>query len=143
MKRPQSIIWFERLFFAVLVISLIQLYFSWSTTQATIAATHVLPSWYLPVVLVVSWAINLTLWYFIARRGSNVTKWIYVVLLAIGLIGVAASLFRQPALHVASSERLVGYLTTFLSVVSAYFLFRPDARAWFRGEPTDIGDIFR
>jgi len=90
------------------------------------------------VILAITLAILLALWYAIARRGSNVAKWIYVVLTAIGTLQTIASLFQPNSL----SGLWLGttLLATALSVASAAVLFRADAVAWLTGKaPVDPG----
>jgi hypothetical protein len=143
MKRPQSIIWFERLYLLGLVVAFAVGLFNWTKTQAIVAASQTLPSWYPLVMTAVSLILNIVLWYFIARRGSNIARWIYIVLFAFALIGTAATLL-SPMLRLFGTFTLVtSLLLTVLRGVCVFLLFRPDAQGWFRGERGNIGDVFR
>ena len=83
------------------------------------------------VILAITLVILGALWFAIARRGSNVAKWIYVVVTALGTLQTIASLFDPDSL----STMWLGatLLATALSVASAAVLFRADAVAWLNG----------
>lgn len=143
MHRPPSIILFERLFWASLVASFLTTALTWNDIMSQMqrdavgfrSATVIGIT---AVILAVTLLILAGLWYGIARRGSNVTKWIYVVLTALGTLSTIASLFEPDTL---SGIWLVGtLLSTVLSVASAAVLFRADAVAWLTGKaPVDPG----
>jgi hypothetical protein len=129
--RPASIVHFERLYWASILLGLVITYLSWNTT---VAAVHVQPGvqlgqGFVAVVAAVGLAIQLVLWYFIARQPSIVVKWIFVVLFALGLLGMLLNFTSGAAL---------GEITTLLSILAyvlrglaAWMLFRPDAKIWF------------
>lgn len=133
MERPQSIIWFERSYLGAVAVGLVNTATNWSGVQEQIAATpnsELLPSWFFGATIAVGLAINLTLWYFVARRGSVVAKWIVTVFFAIGLLGVlraATSESVPPTLNVFAVVALV------LQAVAVFMLFRGDAKPWFSG----------
>lgn len=91
-------------------------------------------------IFAVTLAILAALWYAIARRGSNIAKWIYVVLVALGTLQTIASLFEPNSL----STMWLGatLLATALSVGSAAVLFRADAVAWLAGTPPVDPGVF-
>lgn len=73
----------------------------------------------------------LLLWYFTARRASEVAKWVVVV-----FFGISALLFPFSLLSY-SVVGLLGTATTIvtfaLNAVAVWLLFQPDARTWFAG----------
>ncbi|OYW47097.1 MAG: hypothetical protein B7Z08_07610 [Sphingomonadales bacterium 32-68-7] len=75
------------------------------------------------------YAIYLVLWYLIARRGVNWAKWVFVAVLALGLLSVPSALGGPINLLV-----VLGLAVVALRVLAAINLFRPDAIAWLRGE---------
>lgn len=100
MDRPASIVTFERLYLGALAIGVINTVMSWSTNQAQMAAqTAQVPeagqiiSWLVPVATAIGVGISLLLWYFIARRGAAVAKWIATILVvaAVGFMALALS----------------------------------------------------
>ena len=131
MERPQSIIWFERCYLGAVAVGLVNTATNWSRVQEQIEATpnsELLPSWFFGATLALGLAISLTLWYFVARRGSVVAKWIVTVLFAVALLSVlrtAASGIVPPTLNVFAVVGLV------LQAVGVFMLFRSDAKPWF------------
>ncbi|MGH6652572.1 MAG: hypothetical protein ACREB7_15720 [Sphingopyxis sp.] len=143
MHRPPSIILFERLLWTSFAISVVTTYLAWNDMMAEIehGAAGMRSSTAIGItmfIFAVTLAILAALWYAIARRGSNVAKWIYVVLVALGTLQTIASLFEPNSL----STMWLGatLLVTALSVGSAAVLFRSDAVAWLAGKgPVDPG----
>jgi hypothetical protein len=134
--RPQSIERFEKVYLGTLAISLVSVGLSWNQTvlefEARVPGSG-------PVLaagaMAVGFAISLLLWWLIARRASNVAKWILVVLTAIGLFGFLSSLFMATVpkdLNFAMSA-----VANLLSVYAVWLLFRADAVAWLEGKGAD------
>ena len=82
------------------------------------------------VVSIAAWAaIMLLLWYLVARKGYAIAKWIVVLLFlfnVFAMFGIAAGGLSLPEIIV-----LVSFV---LQAVAVFYLFRPDAKAWFSGE---------
>jgi hypothetical protein len=138
-SRPPSIVRFEQLYWASFVVGLINTATSWTSREQVLAANPVLANatWFLPTITVVSIAVAVTLWYFIARVPSIVAKWFQVVFAGIGAISTLFALLaviggRTPALLPA----VLGIVANLLYIAAAVMLFRPDAKAWF-GEDID------
>ena len=136
MQRPASIIMFERCYLAAWLIGLIRTAVGWNamvaTANANPSAAALGPSFAETVMIVsvvIGAVISLLLWYFVARRGSVVAKWIVVVFFAIGLLASVRNLFV--------TELNMGVLVAFsivalvLQAVAVTMLFRPDAKPWF------------
>lgn len=137
MARPQSIIWFERCFLGAIGIGLVNSALNWSKIQAAVDATPgatALPSGFMAGTIIAGLIINLLLWFFAARRGSNVAKWIIVVFVGLGFIAVLRSLVSVVA---APTTNIFTYVALALQVVGLWMLFRPDAKAWFAGRRDD------
>ena len=87
--RPKSIELFEKVYWGGAVLGLVIAIFNWGNVTATLntpeAKTLSMGSGFLIGTIVVNLIISLLVWYFVARRASNVAKWIYLVLTAIGL----------------------------------------------------------
>jgi F0F1-type ATP synthase membrane subunit c/vacuolar-type H+-ATPase subunit K len=130
--RPASIILFERLYLGAIGIGLINAALSWSQTQAMMANPEVNPAGFgtgfILTTMAFSVAIPLLLWYFIARRGSNIAKWILVVLFGIGLIMMLATLGGAAA--PSGLSLIITLVITALQGVAIFMLFKPDAVAW-------------
>ena len=137
--RPPSIQLFEKVFFAGLIIGLINLAVSWNQVNAMVADPRLQEAGVANGVLlfgaVMGTVIPLLLWYFIARRASNVAKWIFVVLTAVGVFGFVSSI-ANPAMP--KDAMLIGsVLSTALNVFAAWLLFKPDAKAWLESRGTE------
>ncbi len=134
--RPESIIKFERLYLGALVVGVVNAVLSWSSTQAYMAndpalAASGLGSGFLISTIVIGFAIPLLLWYFIAKRGSNIAKWILVVLFGLGLISMVLSFSTMMAMN--GTIGVIGaLLTTALQAGAVYMLFQPDAAEWLK-----------
>ena len=142
--RPQSIVRFEQAYLASVLIGLINLFVSWNTKFATMendprfggnpqmvetGQSMMIGMAGLGVIL------SLLLWYFAARRGSEVAKWILVVLLIIGVIGLLSAITQIAVVGPLSAGLTV--LAFALNAYAVWQLFRPDATAWMRGTPTE------
>ena len=132
--RPKSIVNFERLVLASVALSILGSVLGWEQAS-TVAADAGLGTGYLIGVAAFTLLLSLLLLWFISRKASPIAKWIYVVFtglgLVLGLVGIG-QLFENGG--VSAGITLVSYV---LSAVSLWFLFRPDATAWFndgRGE---------
>ena len=143
MTRPQSIIWFERCYLAALLIGVLNVALQWDQMNAKIAAmpnSAAIGSWFLPLTLVISWGISLLLWYFTARRASNVAKWILTVLFVIGLIAVLPTVANGT--FPTGLGGVISVVGLVLQAIAVWELFQPDARTWFAKRPTDLSDTF-
>jgi hypothetical protein len=145
--RPKSIEMFEKVYLGAIAIGLVNTVISWSQVSAILDDPRMqavgMGSGTLIFGVVVGMLIPLLLWYSIARRASNVAKWIYVVLTALGLFGYLSSLANP--LVPKGLITVLGLVTVGLEVYAAWLLFRPDAAAWLEskgadgpGDPTDF-----
>ena len=141
MTRPASIILFERLFLASILLGLANSVFNWSTIMGQIAATpgaSMFGGGFLIGTMLFGVAINLLLWYFIARRGANVARIIWTVLFAFGIFGVIAMFFQPTPLSV----KIIPLISFALQAYGVFLLYRPDAKPWFSSNKDDLEKIF-
>jgi hypothetical protein len=131
--RPASIVNFERIVLITIVIGLAATVLNWEAVVAMARSQSrgQFGSNFVLVVQALSIALYLLLLWLIARRRSVVAMWIYVVLAVAGLLlslrGLS-ELGRMPLWAV-----LLQAAQWLLTLASLWLLFRPDARAWFRG----------
>ncbi len=138
--RPQSILKFEQFYMGSIILGLVNTFLNWSNTKAQLAAdpnASMFGDGFLIVVTVISVSISLLLWYFTARKASNVCKWILTVFFVIGLIFLPFGLFQLP-----TTVMIISLVSTALAGYAIYMLFRPDAVAWFQGETAPSPDTF-
>ena len=140
MNRPASIVLFEKLYIAVIVIGVIGVALSWNSLSAMAGAQPGVPasmgSGILIGALIFGFLIPLLLLYFIARRASNVAKWIFVVLTAFGVYSVIAGL-ANPMMP-KGLLLAVNVVSLVLTLYCAWLLFRPDAKAWLDSKGGDV-----
>ncbi|HTG37838.1 hypothetical protein [Sphingomonas sp.] len=132
--RPSSIIWFERLFLAALAIGLVNSLMILNAINADQAGQPLSPS-VLIGSIVVGNIINVVLWYFVARRASNIARWILVALFVLGALSLGFSVMTDS--YPGGIEGLLGAIGWALQAASILCLFRRDAATWFESEPGD------
>ena len=135
--RPTSIVLFERLFLLSLAIALVNGFLQYDALVAQVGNDPALAqlgwgSGAILVVMAISLLIPLLLWYFIARRASNIAKWILVVMTLLGLLFVNL----DPG-HLGSLAGIASLAVTILQLVAIVLLFRADARAWLSDDTDD------
>lgn len=136
--RPSSIVNFERIVLLSVLLGIVNTVMIWDRLTAAVAATG-MGTGVAIGVQVLTVAIYLVLIWFIARRASNVARWIYIVLCAIGLVFGAMGIGQVAALY-GNTVLVINLVQYVLALVSIWLLFRPDANAWFRGDrPADPG----
>ena len=137
--RPQSIELFEKVYLGAIGVGLVNTALSWGALAASVQNAGGSAAALGPRLMIGSIAIGLVisllLWFFIARRPSNVAKWIYVVITAIGVFGVLSSLANPLAPR--GVTMIGGFVATGLQVFAAWLLFRPDAVAWLESKGAD------
>ena len=136
--RPASIIWFERAVVLLIVLSIANVCLIW---DELVAETNGAGGG--PVLVIVTQGISFGLYALLAwltsRRASNIAKWLYVGVNALGFIGLA-----DMSGVVASGAILLALIIAEygLSAISIGLLFRRDARDWFAGRRPVDPDIF-
>lgn len=135
--RPTSIVLFERLFLLSLAIALVIGFLQYDALVAQVGNDPALAqlgwgSGAILVVMAISLLIPLLLWYFIARRASNIAKWILVVMTLLGLLFVNL----DPG-QLGSLAGIASLAVTILQLVAIVLLFRADARAWLSDDTDD------
>lgn len=137
--RPPSIILFEKVFLAAIVLGLVNSLLFWGSMTEVLDDPAMkaagMGTGFMLFSVLIGTAISLLLWYFIARRASNVAKWIFVVILALGVFGMVANL-TNPA--VPKGAQLVGgFVSLLLQLYAGWLLFKPDAKAWLESRGTE------
>jgi hypothetical protein len=131
MMRPVSIEYFERLSFLAMMVGIAFTALSWDPGQAE--RLHVGPM-FLPVALAICYALLATLILLISRKASLIAQGIFLLLFAAGIV------LAIPAVPAILDDGQIGLLQLAqiaLQGVAIYFLFTPEARAWFRAERGD------
>ena len=129
--RPDSIRKFEMLWFTAIVLGLINFVLGFATlkaqAEAELAGTALTFS---PSILIagiaVGTAINVALWFLVAHKAIGIVKWVILILFVWGLISA-------PAMFVDGLQTIdvIAIVAMLLQAAAIFFLFRPDATAWF------------
>lgn len=129
--RPKSILLFEKLLLGSTALVVLNLLLHYGRLRDDAIADGTSPAGpFLGIVLAV--AVNLLLWFFIARRASTFTKWVMVVLMVLALIGFAAD--YPAALEIGFVYVLWSAINLGLQAAALAMLFRRDAAEWLRSK---------
>lgn len=130
MIRPNSIIQFERFYLAAIGVDAVNTVLSWSDREErALLQPQMFGDLTLPVVTAIGFGIALLLWFFVARQGSAIAKWILTIFVTVAL---AWTLYAIPTgRYSLGLSGLLGLFSTVLQAYSAWLLFRPDAGPWF------------
>ena len=138
-ERPVSIIWFERIAYLALILSVVNFNIVYGAMRRSPGLADGPPGAIILLMLIML-VIYIPLVLFAARRASNVARWILAVLLGIHLLGL---LDLRAILNYGGPSAVIALGQFPISVVLIWLLFRADARRWFRkGEEVDP-DVFR
>lgn len=145
--RPKSIVNFERVVLLGILVGIVNSFLSWdkmlAMAQAQAAAqggAMKIGPGFLVGVQAVFIVIYLLLVWLIARKGSPVAKWIYVVLAVLSLIAAIFGLGKMAAYGTVSL--VLAIAQHLLTLAALWFLFQPDAKAWFaEGRTADPADL--
>jgi len=140
--RPRSIVIFERCYLGAWIIGLVNFALNWNVAldvmNANPSIAQLGPGFSSTMLIggaLLGAAITLILWYFVARRGARVAKWIVIVFYALGAI----SFLRQ--VTAADTVMRLGFailLVQFvLQTIAVVMLFRRDTKIWFGENPVE------
>ena len=136
--RPRSIELFEKVYLGGMVFGLIIAALRWDEMSATFNTPELKSlgagSGLLIFSIVISVIFSLVLWYFIARRASNIGKWIYVVISAFAVFSVISAMVTPSPNGLMVAGNLI---TMGLQVFAGWLLFKPDAVAWLESKGAD------
>lgn len=137
--RPESIKKFDMLYLGAVVLGLINFVLSYQTVKAQMdaemAASGIeVGAGVLIGSIIFGVVISLALWFLISRLRIEVVKWVLILFFLWGLIGL-------PALFAGDFEAndLIVLVTYAMQAAAIYFLFQPDAKAWFAEKRNGAG----
>ena len=136
--RPKSIILFERLYLASLVIMTINFFWRFDGMVAQIQRDPAVAQlgWgegVMIAIFAISLTISLLLWFFAAHRRSLIAKWILVIGTVIGLVSLFGTF--DPANGV---QLIAPVLVAALQTTATILLFRADAKPWFASNLDEV-----
>jgi hypothetical protein len=133
--QPESIRKFTLFYLGSLVVSLVATFVGYDILTAQVEAQSTatglaMGSGAIVAGIALNVAITLLLWYLVARKGFVIAKWIIVLFFLFTLVTSISGIFAGGlAVHEGLS-----LLSIVLQAAAVYFLFQPDAKAWFAGE---------
>lgn len=137
MQKPDSMKKFDMLFWASTVVSVIGLVIGWSSMQELMAAEMAevdgaLGDGAMQGIVLISFiigiGINVAIWALISLMRIEFVKWIYIALIAYGLVTMVAGYEDMGGFGMV---HIPGVIATILSLLSVWMLFKPDAKEWF------------
>lgn len=134
--RPVSIILFERLWIAALLLGAVNMVVTWPMTLAlyradgSFAALGVEPRVGLAAIDAISLLSPLSVLTLVSRAGSKLARWLALLLAAWALVVIGRMLGERDS--VPGSRGMLAVICVFLQVAGAAMLLRPDARAWMK-----------
>lgn len=123
---PKSVVWYERIAYSGIALSIAYLLFTWSETTRHLKIS---PVGFLLTLIAVFVLQMLWIW-LVARKRQNWARWTSVVFLLIGIPQMIWGFDERYRIdHIAA---IAFYSIDLLFFVAVGLLFLPDARIWFR-----------
>lgn len=132
---PASITRFSQAMLASIGLAIVQQLLNFDDQREVLARnpqTAGLGDGFLGVTLAFGFAVSLLLWFMIARRASNIAKWILIALTALGLLWLPGTVASAKAMGPLTLGLVIA--STVLQIVAIWYLFQPDARDWLEGK---------
>lgn len=127
--RPNSIIRFEQLFLGALALNVLNIILNWDSWSMVMDqgdGSDGMNAFATFTIIIAPFLINLWLWYKIARKASNVAKWLLIVVFLVGIIWSLATVDNYRTLGLTILFSIIA-----LKAGAIYMLFRRDAKQWF------------
>lgn len=139
--RPKSIVQFDYVYLVVIALGLVSSALSWDDLMAMVSVQEMVAKLGMAPIygtLLFVTGLQLLLWYVVARRGSVVGKWIFVIYTAAVLVFSGYSLALNGAISPAVGVVSVALLV--LQAIAIWLVFRPDTPPWFGEDADDVED---
>ena len=136
--KPESIRKFDMFYLVSLAISALAFFLGYDAIVAQFGAEGAARGFdFGPSIAIgafaISMVISLLLWWLASPKRISIAKWIIVLLFVLGLVGLPGTFADG-----LTTLEIVGLLATIAQAAAIWYLFRPDAKAWFAGtEPAD------
>ena len=146
--RPNSVLWFERLYGLSIFVSIVDLVIQWDSLfgedEFEPDTQRILVIFVFFAVFIV-FAVQLLLWFYTAHRASRIAKWLLMAIAIISLVSLAVDYTGYEMIE------LIFYGVSQILAFSGFaFLFRSDARVWFASKgaipletDAELDDVFR
>jgi hypothetical protein len=135
--KPESIRRFDMFYLGSLVLLVLGFYISFDAAVASIHAQTAakglqVGAGFTVGIFVVVLVIDLLLWFLVSRRGLTLAKWLLVLLMIVDVFGLP-----QLVSGALTPPKMISLLRIALEAVAVAFLFKADAKAWFKAETVE------
>lgn len=141
--RPKSIQLFERLYLASIALYVIATVVDWNIVVTAANAVPgvggagaVITGGVLAGVVLA----RLAIWYFVAKTGSVVARWLAVALFLLNLWGIADTIMLVGQGRTGAAVSLGSLIVELAAII---MLFRADAKPWFEYDEDEDGEIVK
>jgi hypothetical protein len=137
--QPKSIQRFDIFYLGSLAVYIAGFFLGYDDTVALTrqqyaeAGLNLDPSMWIAIAFAIGLGISVLLWWLVSSRGSNIAKWILVVFLVLGVL-VMLFAYSTGAAGPLTLATGLSLLSTALSAVAIFYLFKPDAKEWLERE---------
>ncbi|WP_052761853.1 hypothetical protein [Aurantiacibacter luteus] len=135
--RPDSIKKFDLFYLAAIAISVAQALLNYDSMKAALEAELVAADMagqagtMLALGLAVGFGVSLLLWFLVSRARQGWARWVLLAFVVYRVLSIPSALSSG-----LGSLSITGLIAALLQVIAMWFLFRPDARAWFASRAT-------
>ena len=127
---PRSVVWYERIAYAGVALSMAMLLLTWSNTAHYLRKSPV----FYPLAMIALFAVEIFWIRLVARQRQNWARWVSAAVVLLGIPGLISDFAVRYQLDRLAT---VAYCSIFvLFCVAVAMLFMPDARPWFRNNGT-------
>jgi len=152
-RRPQPIVYFERIFFATLLLGVLQAYLTWDITTTAVARAspnphgilHIMGVWFIVTTQAFAYAVTILLILLVSRRRSKIAMWVSIILFACGLPTIARLLAGSTPIGVIPPlSAAITVAQTIGQAVAYGLLFTASARRWMNRQqgPSELEKTF-
>jgi len=129
--RPESIRKFDWLYLGSLAVSILAFVLDFGRIAAQVDRQMVdagveAGSGLVAGSLIFSVVVSLALWFLVSRQRVGIVRWVLAIFFAFGLIGIPGVVALLPGL-----SAILNLVVLMMQLGAIWFLFQPDARAWF------------
>ena len=140
MMRPRPVIWFERVMLAAMALGMLNTGLEWDLLTARVNSA--VPPWLIVAVgQGIFFGAYLLLIWLISRRGSAISRWLFVALVVAAVL--LAFVNPPPSLSLGLIPASIAIAQYLLALAGLEVIFQPDARPWFQGRRMPVDpDVF-
>jgi drug/metabolite transporter (DMT)-like permease len=136
--RPKTIVYFERIIFGTLLLTVLQIYLMWDRAIALASPADRNLQVVVQLTFLTFFLVYGTLTLLVSRRRSKIAMWVTIAMVAYGLPFVVLDIIHGRLLE----SDIIAVLMCIGQVVAYGLLFTPSARRWMRPEDEKLREVF-